>query len=58
MVKMQQRQFSDEPMEAINFRVPESLYKQIKKHRQKSPRQEEKKSYLRGGAKYYRPFQN
>jgi len=31
MVKMQQRQFGDEPMKAINFRVPESLYEQIKK---------------------------
>jgi len=31
MVKMQQRQFGDEPMKAINFRVPESLYEKIKK---------------------------
>ena len=31
MVKVQQRQFRDEPMKAINFRVPESLYEQIKK---------------------------
>ncbi|MBC8233480.1 hypothetical protein H8E77_28355 [bacterium] len=30
MVQMQQRQFGDEPMKAINFRVPESLYEQIK----------------------------
>ena len=27
---MQQRQFTDEPMKAINFRIPLSLYEQIK----------------------------
>jgi hypothetical protein len=31
MVKMQQRQFGDEPMKAINFRIPLSLYEQVKK---------------------------
>lgn len=30
MVKVQQRQFGDEPMKAINFRIPLSLYEQIK----------------------------
>jgi hypothetical protein len=29
MVKVQQRQFGDEPMKAINFRVPESLYEGV-----------------------------